>query len=199
LPPGLFGEGLARLGDRLVQLTWRGELALVYALEPLRLVDCWAYSGPGWGLTAFPGGLVMSDGSSSLVFRGPDFAPLRRITVVDHDQVVQNLNELEWVKTKIWANVWPQDRIAIIDPVTGQVQVWLDCSSLRQRLSACKGAGVLNGIAYDPKRQLVYLTGKHWPVLFSFELSKVDWPDPLLESYGSSRSRRATSSPEKEN
>lgn len=170
LPGDLFGEGLARLDDRLYQLTWQAGIVRVYDLESLDLIDELGYTGEGWGLAAGAGRLVMSDGSSELVFRDPlTFAELGRLTVRENGVPLADLNELEWVRdgpwTGIWANVWQQDRIVRIDPESGRVLASADASGLlepRRRLRA----DVLNGIAHDPTSGDFLLTGKLWPELF---------------------------------
>lgn len=170
LPPEEFGEGLALVGDRLVQLTWRNERARIWRLDDLSPAGEHAYRGEGWGL-AFDGrSLVQSDGSSQLTFRSPvDFAVERRLQVLRGDRAQFYLNELEWAEGALWANIWLADEILRIDPATGQVTGWVDASSLLAP-SERRGADVLNGIAFDPRRKVFYLTGKYWPKLFEVEL-----------------------------
>lgn len=174
LAPKHFGEGLATDGRRLVQLTWRSGLALIYdfALRPL---GRFTYDGEGWGL-AFDGRRwLMSDGSDRIVARDRDtFAPLARIDVRWRGRPVAQLNELEFARGRIYANVWMTDRIAVIDPASGAVDAWLDLAPLRKGF--VKPAGwderehVLNGIAFDPDTGHFLVTGKCWPALFEIRV-----------------------------
>ncbi len=170
LPDHLFGEGLARVGDRLVQLTWREELARVYDLESFELLAEHRYAGQGWGLCFDGIELVRSDGSGTLTFHDPgSFAPLRRRAVTLAGRPVFYLNELECVDGQIYANVWQTDAIVRIDPESGAVSARVDASGLR---SAGVGpdAGVLNGIAYREETATFLLTGKNWPTVFEVVL-----------------------------
>jgi glutamine cyclotransferase len=169
LDPGLFGEGLALAGGRLVQLTWYAGLAMVYDLASLEPVGQLDYHGEGWGLAWDGERFVMSNGSSLLAFRdATTFEVLGEVEVTQEGQAVGNLNELEVAEGAIYANIWYQDWIAKIDPQTGQVTARIDASKLltrdeRRRLG---NAGVLNGIAYDPASRTFWLTGKYWPKMF---------------------------------
>jgi len=168
LPKPLFAEGIARVGDEIFQLTWQEQVAVVYdaaTLEPRRE---FRYDGEGWGLTTLGDELVFSNGSSELSFRRPsDFAVLRRVEVRDGDTLVAGLNELEAIGGAIFANVHPTPRIARISPRTGAVTGWLDLSELVRQVEQRGGAkvNVVNGIAYDPARRRVFVTGKYWPAI----------------------------------
>ena len=167
-----FGEGIAVLGDRIFQLTWKTETAFVYDRETFEPLATFAYPTEGWGLTTDGQRLIMSDGSSTLFFRDPDtFAEIGRIDVRYGDTPVANLNELEFIDGEIWANVWQADVIARIDPATGRVTGVID---LRGLLSAQDrrdhSPDVLNGIAHDPATGRIFVTGKLWPKLFEIEL-----------------------------
>lgn len=166
LEPGLFGEGLALVGDRLVQLTWREGRALVYRRADFAKLAELRYSGEGWGLTFDGRRLIQSDGSATLRWRDPvSFAVTGALRVTVDGQPRDNLNELEWAEGAIYANVWMSDEIVRIDPASGRVTAVIDASGLLT--PAERGAAdVLNGIAYDPARRVFYLTGKHWPKLF---------------------------------
>jgi glutamine cyclotransferase len=168
LPARYFAEGLALAGGRLVQLTWREGTALTWGRDDLRPGRRFAYGGEGWGLATLPDGrLVMSDGTARLQVRHPrTFAVTRRLRVTDAGRPVGRLNELEVVRGELWANVWLTDRIAVVNPRTGRVRVWLDGSALRRRLPPGARVDVLNGIAWDRARDRVLLTGKLWPRLF---------------------------------
>jgi glutaminyl-peptide cyclotransferase len=166
LPRELFGEGLAQVEDRLVQLTWTSGIARIYEIDSFDLVGEWRYAGEGWGLCHDGTRFVMSNGTTHLTFRDENsFAETGSVEVKLDGQPVDDLNELECVNGRVYANVWRTDSIAEIDPATGAVTAWIDASGL---LSAAErnGADVLNGIAWDESRQSFYLTGKLWPRLF---------------------------------
>lgn len=165
LPEILFGEGLERVGDRLVQLTWRERLARVYDLETFELEEELTYFGEGWGLCFDSVELVRSDGTSTLTFHDPaSFAQLRRLDVTLAGRPVGFLNELECAEGWIYANVWQTDSIVRIDPASGEVRARVDASGLLP--DRRQGAGVLNGIAYRPETATFLLTGKNWPKIF---------------------------------
>ncbi len=169
LPSQFFGEGLAILDGSLFQLTWKNGLAFQYDLHTFALKRRFRYAGEGWGLTVGDNCLIMSNGSSELEFIDPKtFAVKRLLQVRDMGRPVPMLNELEWIKGKIFANVWHKDYILIISPETGQVTGWLDLSALRRQLPP--SAEVLNGIAYDAKKDRIFVTGKLWPLLFQIRL-----------------------------
>ena len=170
LDPELFGEGLARVEDRLVQLTWRSGIALVSDLDTFEPRDSLRYPGEGWGLCFDGDALVMSDGSSLLEFRDPaTLELLREVTVFNGTQIVRNLNELECVGDEVYANVWRRNEILRIDPRTGRVTAIIDASGLLSLAEAMQ-ADVLNGIAYKPDSKTFLLTGKLWPHVFEVEL-----------------------------
>ena len=168
-----FAEGLTDWGDRLLQLTWQSNIGLVYDLASFTLTSTFAYRGEGWGITHDSRRLIMSDGTPSLRFLDPvTFRETGRITVRDGAASVDELNELEFVKDRIFANVWQTDRIAMIDPESGAVTGWLDLKGLLTGRDA-SGANVLNGIAYDSVRDRLFVTGKLWPRLFEIRLRRV--------------------------
>ena len=178
LPGNVFGEGLAQVGDRLVQLSWKENTAYFYdlSLEPKGALP---YPGEGWGLTAIaaPGGdrLVLSDGSPWLrVLHPTTLAEERRVMVTVRGQPLKLLNELENVRGEILANVWHSDEVAIIDPDTGAVRGWFDFGPLRARLSwpppLRPTETDLNGLAWDEARSRLLVTGKYWPQLFEVEI-----------------------------
>jgi glutamine cyclotransferase len=170
LPEEEFGEGLARVGERLIQLTWREETANVWSLGDLVLGGTFEYRGEGWGLTFDGRDLIQSDGSALLSFRSPtDFHLERTLPVRRAGRAVPYLNELEWVDGSVYANVWQSDEVVRIDPRSGEVTGTWDASGLldsEQRAAA----DVLNGIAWNPDKKVFYLTGKLWPSLFEVEL-----------------------------
>lgn len=165
-----FAEGLAEWKGRLVQLTWQSNVAFVYDLATFAPVKTLPYPGEGWGLAAGPDSLILSDGTADLRFLDPEtFREIRRVTVRDGGVPIDQLNELEFVRGEVWANVWHTDRIARIDRRTGRVAGWIDLSGLMSmyRLDA---ESVLNGIAYDPASQRLFVTGKMWPKLFEIQV-----------------------------
>lgn len=165
-----FGEGLARVGDELVQLTWREEVAIVSGLDDLAEQRTLDYSGEGWGLCYDGRSLVMSNGSAMLTFRDPETMAVQRQVTVRRDGVpISLLNELECVDGAIYANVWRRQDIFRIDPETGEVTGVIDARGLLTPEQAAS-ADVLNGIAYRPETGTFLLTGKYWPSLFEVEL-----------------------------
>ena len=167
-----FGEGITDWNGSLVQITWQSEIGFVYDLNTFEQKKTWSYRGEGWGLTHDGTRIIMSDGSSALRFLDP--ATLKetgRLTVRDARGPVEELNELEYVKGEIYANVWRTDRIARISPKDGRVTGWIDLSGL---LPASERAGVdvLNGIAYDAAADRLFVTGKLWPRVFEIKLVK---------------------------
>jgi glutamine cyclotransferase len=176
LAPTHFGEGLASDGRRLVQLTWRSGVALIYDFA-LRPVGRYAYEGEGWGLAYDGQRWLMSDGSSRVVARDRDtFAPTARIDVRWRGRPVSRLNELEFARGRLYANVWYSDRIAVIDPADGAVEAWIDLSALRKGFAKPAGWNeqehVLNGIAFDSRSGHFLVTGKCWPVLFELRVAE---------------------------
>ncbi|MDX1269728.1 MAG: glutaminyl-peptide cyclotransferase, partial [Oceanisphaera sp.] len=168
LDSAYFGEGLERVGNRLIQLTWKEGLALVYELDTLTLVQAHQYGGEGWGLCFDGESLWMSDGSGTLYRRNPaDFSLLDQIAVTQEGLPLYQLNELACVGDYIYANVWKEPRIVRIDKRSGRVDADIDATPLLA-LSGCPAdpEAVLNGIAHDPKGDEFYLTGKHWPSMF---------------------------------
>jgi glutamine cyclotransferase len=168
----VFGEGLALVGDRLIQLTWQEQQALVWDADTLDRLGSFDYQGEGWGLCYDGSRLVMSDGTSTLTFRHPDtFEPIGDVPVTLEGRPIDRLNELECVDGSVWANVWETDSIVRIDPATGEVTGVLDASGLITPHPALFDRGaVLNGMAYDPATDTWLLTGKLWPAMFEVRL-----------------------------
>lgn len=166
LPPSFFGEGLARIGNRLTQITWMEQTAFVYDLGTLKETARIQYSGEGWGLCFDGNWLIMSDGSSKLTFRDPaSLAVWKTVEVTLDDRPVSNLNELEYVEGRIYANIWQTSLLVEIDPESGIVTAQIDTSSLPYTTRRA-GEDVLNGIAYRPDRGTFLLTGKLWPSIY---------------------------------
>lgn len=166
LDPNLFGEGLALAGGRLIQLTWKAGIALVYDLATLRDIDQFGYNGEGWGLASDGKRLAMSNGSSLLTFRDPsDFRWLSTLEVRLAGEPLDRLNELEFAGGQLYANVWGENRIVRVDPESGRVTAVIDAAGLLKPQEA-RMVDVLNGIAYDPASETFWLTGKFWPQIF---------------------------------
>ena len=191
-----FGEGLTEWRGRLLQLTPRrrgseppwhlrtffedirrhfgDQVGVTYDIASLAPQSTFTYPGEGWGLTHDDHRLIMSDGSSKLRFLDPEtFAELSRVEVFDGDKRIDNLNELEFVEGKIYANVLPQDRIAVIQPDTGEINGWIDLTQLKSRMPPLPTEplrAVMNGIAWDPSGRKLFVTGKFWPKLFEIRV-----------------------------
>lgn len=176
LPRRFFGEGLAVMGDKLVQLTWKAGLALVYDRETLEPIGEWGYNGEGWGLAWNGEHLVMSDGTPRLTFRSPeDFRWLRTVEVSLEGEPLHRINELEWVDGRLWANLWGDERLVRIDPATGRVDATVDAAGLLD-VHESRMVDVLNGVAYDPDTQTFWLTGKFWPKMFQVRFEPATGP-----------------------
>ena len=166
-----FVEGSCVLNGRLFILTWQEHECFVYDLASLEKIGTCRYNGEGWGLTTDGKSLIMSDGSSTITFRNPDtFAPERTITVTLRGQKVMYLNELEYIKGEIWANVYGTDQIVRIDPATGQVRAVINLRNILPPQLRRARTDVLNGIAYEPHSGAVYVTGKYWPKMYRITL-----------------------------
>ena len=170
LEPQYFGEGIVAWKKTLIQLTYTTGIGFVYDLPSLKRQKSFNYPGEGWALTHDGTRIIMSDGSSSLRFLDPDtLRETGRLPVKDAGKPVEELNELEFVKGEILANVWKTERIARISPKTGQVLGWIDLSGLLDPRDAA-GVDVLNGIAYDAAADRLFVTGKLWPKLFEIRI-----------------------------
>ena len=174
LPPDLFGEGIVDWNGDLIGLTWRNHIGFVLDRATFSLLRQFPIEGEGWALTRNEHEIFMSDGSASLRVLDPVTLEVkRRIPVTAEDKPVDQLNELEWVKGEIYANIWQTDRIARIDPLSGHVKSWIDLSGLLASQGFVSGhPDVLNGIAYDAKGNRLFVTGKMWPWLFEIRLKK---------------------------
>jgi glutaminyl-peptide cyclotransferase len=172
LPTEYFGEGLTDWGSTLIQLTWKAHKGFVYDRFSLSLLRTFPYEGEGWGLTHDKTQLIMSDGTSYLRFLDPkSFRETARIQVTDHDRPVENLNELEYVRGEIYANIWHADKIVRISPRTGKVLGWIDLSGIIDKRELEGSDAVLNGIAYDAAGDRLFVTGKLWPKLFEIKVA----------------------------
>lgn len=171
LPSNLFGEGIAFCRGRLYQLTWQSRIGFIYELASFRQVGTFAYDTEGWGLTCDGARLIMSDGTATLRFLDLQGKRVTRTLEVRSEAgPVSNLNELEYVKGEIYANIWNSDLIVRISPRTGKVLGWIDLQGLKAHSGGGDQADVLNGIAYDERGDRLFVTGKFWPKLFQIEL-----------------------------
>jgi glutaminyl-peptide cyclotransferase len=174
VPPTFFGEGITILGDKVYQLTWQEGTGFIYNLDDFKLLREVKYSGDGWGLTNDGTNLIMSDGTHVIRFLNPeDFTTQRTITVTDEKgRPLMEINELEYVKGEIWANVWQTPWIVRIDPATGKLLGRIDLSSIAEDVAKKnRTADVLNGIAHDPATDRIFVTGKNWPSLYEIKVN----------------------------
>ncbi|MCC7261078.1 MAG: glutaminyl-peptide cyclotransferase [Candidatus Latescibacteria bacterium] len=171
LPAQYFGEGIAVLGQRIFQLTWRSHAGFVYGRERFDLQQQFSYPTEGWGLTHDGKRLIMSDGTSVLYFLDPGkLTAIGNVEVRDERGPITRLNELEYVEGEVYANIWQTDRMVRIAPKTGQVLGWVDLRDLLSAADRVRQVDVLNGIAYDAVGKRLFVTGKWWPKLFEIEL-----------------------------
>lgn len=165
-----FVEGSVMLEGNLYILTWTNRKAFIYDAETLKYKSTWSYPREGWGITTDGKRLIASDGSANLYFMDKNFAPEKKITVTLEGRPVRFLNELEYIDGRIWANVYTTDTIVIINPKDGKVEGLIDCTGLLPKKLRKPSTDVLNGIAYDPGTDKIYLTGKNWPKLYEVRL-----------------------------
>jgi glutamine cyclotransferase len=175
LAPEVFGEGVALYKNEIIQLTWLSGKGLVYDASDFHLLREFSYPGEGWGLATngAPGReeLFMSDGTPEIrVLDADTLREKRRFAVRDGSRPIDQLNELEYVEGELFANVWQSDKIARISPATGKVTGWIDLKGLLIPVYKLEPGAVLNGIAYDPVRKRLFVTGKLWPSLFEIRL-----------------------------
>lgn len=171
LPDRFFGEGITIFEDRIIQLTYLSRVGFVYDKNTFEQLEEFKYPTEGWGLTHDGKHLIMSDGTPMIYFLDPQtFARVRKIMVLDQNTPIGWVNELEYIDGQIYANVWPGDRIARIDPETGQIIGWIDCEGLLTARDKNDEIDVFNGIAHDPATGRLFVTGKCWPKLFEIKL-----------------------------
>jgi glutamine cyclotransferase len=171
LPPQYFGEGIIDWGPNLYEWTWKSHICFVFDRFSFRPVKQFTYQGEGWGMTRTAKEIITSDGTPILRFRDPEtFKQTREILVRDGRQPIENLNELEYIKGEIYANVWHQDRIARISPKDGHVIGWIDLTGLITPDQMVNSESVLNGIAYDAQHDRLFVTGKQWPKVFEIKV-----------------------------
>jgi glutamine cyclotransferase len=171
LAPQYFGEGIVDWGPNIYQWTWQSHICFVYDRFTLRTLKQLSYTGEGWGMTRTAKEIITSDGTATLRFRDPtSFKETHHILVKDGTRVIDELNELEFIKGEIYANVWHTDMIARINPHDGHVIAWIDLTGLLPDDQKINQESVLNGIAYDAKRDRLFVTGKQWPKVFEIKV-----------------------------
>jgi len=171
LAPEFFGEGITVLNQQIVQLTWQAETGFVYDQASFRRLRFFRYPGEGWGLTNDGTQIYMSDGSAQIrCWDAGTLQEKRRFTVREHGHPVTSLNELEYVRGELYANVWQTDRIVRFSPVDGRVTGWIDLAGILPAADRNEQVDVLNGIAYDALSDRLFVTGKLWPKLFEIKL-----------------------------
>ena len=173
VPRFFFAEGMTLFGGKIYQLTWKGEKGFIYDPQTFQKTGEFTYTGEGWGLTHDADSLILSDGTNQIRFLDPSTYKVKRtISVFDQGQPLKEINELEYVKGEIFANVWHDDRIVRIDPQTGRINGWVDLSGLLKPGEVTDEEAVLNGIAYDERGDRLFVTGKLWPKLFEIRLKQ---------------------------
>jgi len=171
LPQPFFGEGITVLPQQILQLTWKSQTGFVYDKANFRVLKSFTYPGEGWGMTNDGKRIYMSDGTPQIrVWDLMTLKEVRRINVADAGKPVNELNELEFIRGEIWANVWMTDRIARISPADGRVLGWIDLTGILPKSERTNSDAVLNGIAYDAAADRLFVTGKLWPKLFEIKV-----------------------------
>jgi len=171
LPQPFFGEGITVLPQQILQLTWQSQTGFIYD-KNFRVIKSFSYPGEGWGITNDGKQIYMSDGTAQIRVWDPmSLKEIRRINVSDGGKPVTQLNELEFIRGEIWANVWQTDRIARISPADGRVLGWIDLTGILPKSERSNSDAVLNGIAYDATTDRIFVTGKLWPKLFEIKLA----------------------------
>ncbi|HYY57316.1 MAG TPA: glutaminyl-peptide cyclotransferase [Pyrinomonadaceae bacterium] len=173
VPSQYFAEGITIFQGRIYQLTWQSHKGFIYDLDSFERMGEFAYEGEGWGLTHDDRSLIMSDGTNRIRFLSPvNYAVERSIKVYDRDRPLMKLNELEYIKGEIYANIWKADWIVRLDPENGKILGWIDLKGLLPASERSAETDVLNGIAYDASNERLFVTGKLWPKLFQIGLKK---------------------------
>jgi len=171
LHPQYFGEGITIAQGKVFQVTWKDRQGFVYEAKTLKFIRNFTYFGEGWGLTHDAGGLILSDGTSTLRFLElTRFQEKRKLKVIDGGVTIEGLNELEMIRGEIWANVWQTDYIARISPKDGRVVGWINLKGLLGPTAKLPPDAVLNGIAYDAQKNRIFVTGKLWPRIFEITI-----------------------------
>jgi glutamine cyclotransferase len=171
LPGEYFGEGIVDWGTYVYEWTWKSHVCFVYDRVSLKPVKQFTYEGEGWGMTRTSKELITSDGSATLRLRDPTtFRETRHVTVREGGIAVDQLNELEFIKGEVYANVWHSNMIARISPQDGHVIAWIDLTGLLPAEQMTDAESVLNGIAYDAEHDRIFVTGKQWPTVFEIRV-----------------------------
>jgi len=172
LDQSLFGEGIAVMGNRIYQLTYKSQVGFIYDKSTFEQIQKVYYqNNEGWGLTHNGDELIMSDGTHVIYFLDPEmFTVNRQLEVYDDQGPADSLNELEYIQGKIWANRYYTDEIVIIDPETGKVEGRINLKGILKPADRKPGTDVLNGIACDSVRNRIFVTGKYWPKLFEIRI-----------------------------
>ena len=173
VPSDYFAEGITVFQGKIYQLTWQSHKGFIYDLATFQRIGEFAYNGEGWGLTHDNKYLIMSDGTNRLRFIDPiSFETMRTISVNHRGEPLNDLNELEYIKGEIYANIWQTDRIVRLDRQNGKILGWIDLGGLLSAADRNAQTDVLNGIAYDDVNDRLFVTGKQWPKLFQIRLKK---------------------------
>ena len=173
LPNQFFGEGITVFDDKIIQLTWRSNRGFVYDRNSFDLLQEFEYPTEGWGITHDGSRLIMSDGTATLYFLDPEtFQKIGQVEVYDEEPVTL-LNELEYIQGMVYANIWKEEKIVIINPETGHVTGWIDLEGINEAEKQ-NSNNVLNGIAYDTNDDRLFVTGKLWSQLFEISLVLVE-------------------------
>ena len=171
LAPGIFGEGIVDWKDQLYSVIWHGGVGTRWSLKTFRKLGTFRYSGEGWAMTHDGRNIILSDGTPVLRFLDPDsLKVVRTLTVTANGQPVRQINELEYVRGEILANIWMTKFIVRIDPATGRVKGLIDLGAIVKRIGATDPDSVPNGIAFDKATGRLFITGKNWPTLFQIKL-----------------------------
>ena len=175
VPSPFFAEGITLLNGKIYQLTWQHQLGFIYDYETFQKTGQFSYTGEGWGLTNDGRSLILSDGTNRLKFLDPDsFRVTKTIAVLDGKTPINELNELEYVQGEIYANIWHNNRVVMINPETGRVTGWIDLTGLLPQNEVQDEEAVLNGIAHDERTGRLFVTGKLWPRLFEIRLKRIN-------------------------
>jgi glutamine cyclotransferase len=172
LPIQYFGEGIAVVDDEIIQLTWQSNVGFIYDKDTFALLGNFTFTTQGWGLTYDGKELIMSDGTDNLYFlNATTFQRIGEVQVHDGNSNVTEINSLDYINGDVYANIWMTNKIAIINPATGQVKAWVDLTGLPASVaSKTNENAVLNGIAYDQQNDRLYVTGKDWSSLYQIKL-----------------------------
>ncbi len=169
---GVFAEGLVLKDNKFIQLTWRSGNAIIYSYPDLKNIGTYRYGGEGWGITTDGKYFIMSNGSDTLYWRDDEFRIKKRTVITFRGAPLTKLNELEYARNRIYANVWFNDFIYEIDPESGKVLRIIDCTPLVKQIGTLRQQDVLNGIAYDKEKDTFFITGKYWPLIFEVKIPK---------------------------